>query len=57
MVFCRDYSLDDGRYNNNGWLQEMPDPVTKLTWDNAVLLSRKTGKSWGLRTTIWWRFN
>jgi len=40
VVFYRDYSLDDGRYNNNGWLQEMPDPVTKMSWDNAVLISR-----------------
>jgi molybdopterin-containing oxidoreductase family iron-sulfur binding subunit len=42
LVFHRDYSVDDGRYNNNGWLQEMPDPITKMTWDNAVLISRKT---------------
>ena len=42
VIFYRDYSLDDGRYANNGWLQELPDPVTKLTWDNAVLVSRKT---------------
>jgi len=42
VVIARDYSVDDGRYNNNGWLQEMPDPVTKLVWDNAVLVSRKT---------------
>lgn len=42
VVFYRDYSLDDGRYNNNGWLQELPDPITKLTWDNAILISRKT---------------
>src|SRR5262249_18708989 len=42
VVFHRDYSLDDGRYNNNGWLQEMPDPVTKIVWDNVVLISRKT---------------
>jgi molybdopterin-containing oxidoreductase family iron-sulfur binding subunit len=42
VVFHRDYSLDDGRYNNNGWLQEMPDPITKMVWDNAVLISRKT---------------
>ena len=44
VVFHRDYSLDDGRYNNNGWLQELPDPVTKITWDNAVLISRKTAE-------------
>jgi molybdopterin-containing oxidoreductase family iron-sulfur binding subunit len=48
VVFHRDYSLDDGRYNNNGWLQEMPDPVTKLTWDNAVLMSRKTARELNL---------
>jgi molybdopterin-containing oxidoreductase family iron-sulfur binding subunit len=31
--------MDDGRYINNGWLQEMPDPITKLTWDNAAMMS------------------
>jgi molybdopterin-containing oxidoreductase family iron-sulfur binding subunit len=48
VVFYRDYKLDDGRYNNNGWLQELPDPVTKLTWDNAVLMSPTTAKALGL---------
>ena len=42
LVFHCDYSVDDGRYTNNGWLQEMPDPVSKMTWDNAVMISRKT---------------
>jgi MoCo/4Fe-4S cofactor protein with predicted Tat translocation signal len=42
IVFVRDYSIDDGRYINNGWLQELPDPVTKLTWDNGALLSPTT---------------
>ena len=51
VVFHRDYSVDDGRYNNNGWLQEMPDPVTKLTWDNAVLISRKTAEELGVQNT------
>jgi MoCo/4Fe-4S cofactor protein with predicted Tat translocation signal len=44
LVFHRDYSVDDGRYANNGWLQEMPDPITKMVWDNAVLISRKTAQ-------------
>ncbi len=48
VIFSRDYSVDDGRYNNNGWLQEMPDPITKLVWDNAVLISRKTAKDLGV---------
>jgi molybdopterin-containing oxidoreductase family iron-sulfur binding subunit len=51
VVFHRDYSLDDGRYNNNGWLQEMPDPVTKLVWDNAVLISRKTAVELGVKNS------
>jgi molybdopterin-containing oxidoreductase family iron-sulfur binding subunit len=44
IVFVRDYSIDDGRYINNGWLQELPDPVTKLTWDNAALMSPALAK-------------
>ncbi len=48
VVLFRDAKVDDGRYNNNGWLQELPDPVSKLTWDNAVLMSPKTAKDLGL---------
>jgi molybdopterin-containing oxidoreductase family iron-sulfur binding subunit len=51
VVFHRDYSLDDGRYANNGWLQELPDPVTKMTWDNAVLVSRKTAGELGVENS------
>jgi hypothetical protein len=39
VVFHRDYKLDDGRWNNNGWLQEFPDPITKITWDNCALIA------------------
>ena len=39
IVLVGSYAMDDGRYINNGWLQEMPDPVTKLTWDNAAMMS------------------
>jgi len=48
VVFFRDAKVDDGRYANNGWMQELPDPITKMTWDNAVLVSRKTAKELGL---------
>ena len=44
-MLYRDTKVDDGRYANNGWLQELPDPITKITWDNAVLVSRKTARA------------
>jgi molybdopterin-containing oxidoreductase family iron-sulfur binding subunit len=34
-----DSTVYDGRHNNNGWLQELPKPLTKLTWDNAAYVS------------------
>jgi molybdopterin-containing oxidoreductase family iron-sulfur binding subunit len=40
--------VDDGRYNNNGWLQELPDPISKLTWDNALLVSPAAARKLGL---------
>jgi MoCo/4Fe-4S cofactor protein with predicted Tat translocation signal len=36
--FRRDPSIHDGRFSNNGWLQELPKPMTKMTWDNPVLV-------------------
>ena len=51
VVFHRDYKVDDGRYNNNGWLQELPDPITKMVWDNAVLISRKTAQELGVKNS------
>ncbi|MEY4386657.1 MAG: hypothetical protein RLY20_1940 [Verrucomicrobiota bacterium] len=48
VVIRPDYSVDDGRFNNNGWMQELPDPITKFTWDNAVLVSRKTATDLGV---------
>src|SRR5262249_55488796 len=30
IVFYRDYKVDDGRFSNNSWMQELPDPITKL---------------------------
>jgi molybdopterin-containing oxidoreductase family iron-sulfur binding subunit len=44
-----DYKVYDGRLANNGWLQELPDPVTKLTWENAALLSPADAARLGLK--------
>ncbi len=44
LVFLQSSSVDDGRYANNSWLQETPDFVTKLTWDNALLVSPADAK-------------
>jgi molybdopterin-containing oxidoreductase family iron-sulfur binding subunit len=37
--FRPDPTIYDGRFANNGWLQELPKPITKLTWDNAAFMS------------------
>jgi len=44
ISFRHDYRVRDGAFANNGWLQELPDPITKLTWDNAALLSPATAR-------------
>jgi Fe-S-cluster-containing dehydrogenase component len=51
LVLFRDASVDDGRFNNNGWLQEMPDPVTKVTWENVLLVSIKTARALGVESS------
>ena len=50
LVLDRDAKVDDGRFANNGWLQEVPDPVTKLTWDNAAIFSPETARALGVTT-------
>ncbi len=48
LVFRADPSIYDGRFANNGWLQELPKPLTKITWDNVALISEKTAKDLGV---------
>ena len=52
VVFTTDGSIFDGRYINNAWLQEAPDPISKLTWDNVAMVSPTTAKEMGLYEKI-----
>ncbi len=46
----RDPTIYDGQFSNNGWLQELPKPMTKLTWDNAVLIGPKMAERLQIQT-------
>jgi molybdopterin-containing oxidoreductase family iron-sulfur binding subunit len=45
IAFQADPTVHDGRFANNGWLQELPKPLTRLTWDNAAVVSPATAKA------------
>jgi MoCo/4Fe-4S cofactor protein with predicted Tat translocation signal len=47
IAFRTDPSVFDGRFANLGWLQELPKPLSKITWDNVALLSPKTAAALG----------
>jgi len=49
LVFLQSSSVDDGRYANNSWLLETPDFVTKVTWDNVLMVSPATAKKLGIK--------
>jgi Fe-S-cluster-containing dehydrogenase component len=50
LVFRPDPYVLDGRFANNGWLQELPRPITKLTWDNAALIAPATAERLGIES-------
>ena len=50
VIFRPDPAIYDGRFANNGWLQELPRPITKLTWDNAAIVSPGTAHILGVDT-------
>ncbi|RJP62487.1 MAG: 4Fe-4S dicluster domain-containing protein [Ignavibacteriales bacterium] len=48
LVLKPAHSINDGRYANNGWLQELPHPVSKIVWDNYASVSPSTAKKYSL---------
>ena len=52
VVFIADPSVGDGTFSNNAWMQEVPNPLTKLTWDNAVIVGHSTAKRLGLKNEM-----
>jgi MoCo/4Fe-4S cofactor protein with predicted Tat translocation signal len=48
ISFLPDPSVYDGRFANNGWLQELPNPLTKITWENVALVSPRTAQRLGV---------
>lgn len=52
VVFQPDPALFDGRYANNGWMQEFPKPITKITWDNVAHMSPATAEKLGIKVRL-----
>ena len=50
IVFRPDHTIWDGRFANNGWLQELPKPMTQLTWDSVAMFSPKTAERLGIQS-------
>ena len=49
IILKNNYSIGDGKFADNGWLQEMPHPVSKITWDNYAAVSFNTAKELNLK--------
>ncbi len=50
IAILPDPCVYDGRFTNNGWLQELPNPINKITWENVGLISPRTAKKLGINT-------
>jgi molybdopterin-containing oxidoreductase family iron-sulfur binding subunit len=55
LVFRPDPTIHDGQFANNGWLQELPKPLTKITWDNAALVSPRLAERLGIEPQVAFR--
>lgn len=49
LLIKNNYNIGDGRYANNGWLQELPHPVSKIVWDNYAAMSPATAEEFKLK--------
>ena len=52
VVFRLDPKVLDGSFANNAWMQELPDPTTKITWDNVAMMSPATAERFGLTVRL-----
>ncbi len=50
VVLRESYATGDGTFANNGWMQELPHPVSKITWDNYAAVSNETAKELGVKS-------
>ncbi|HEY6906108.1 MAG TPA: TAT-variant-translocated molybdopterin oxidoreductase, partial [Ignavibacteriaceae bacterium] len=50
VVLRESYATGDGTFANNGWMQELPHPVSKITWDNYAAISNTTAKEMGVKS-------
>ncbi|HXW60563.1 MAG TPA: TAT-variant-translocated molybdopterin oxidoreductase [Myxococcota bacterium] len=52
LVLAFDRRMLDGRYANNGWLQELADPINKLNWGNALFMSPTAARAYGIKSGV-----